>query len=98
MQYVTDGREKYIWFHHTGRERLFDLIADPGELHDLAGEATARPRLARWRAILADVNERRGDPRGQGGQLRVQEQALSLSPFYYRWKEAAADADHGAKP
>ena len=23
MQYVTDGHEKYIWFHHTGEEQFF---------------------------------------------------------------------------
>ncbi len=97
MQYVTDGREKYIWFHHTGRERLFNLVADPGELHDLAGEAALRPHLERWRGVLAEVNERRGDPRGQGGRLVVQEQALALSPYYERWKAAAAAVNYGAK-
>ena len=30
--YLTDGREKYIWLSHTGRELLFDLEDDPGEL------------------------------------------------------------------
>ncbi|MEE2753020.1 MAG: arylsulfatase, partial [Candidatus Latescibacterota bacterium] len=24
MQYVTDGREKYIWYHHTDEEMFFD--------------------------------------------------------------------------
>jgi len=97
MQYVTDGREKYIWFHHTGRERFFDLEADPGECRDLSADATAEPRLQRWREVLAGINEQRGDPRGQGGHLVVQEQALTLSPHYRRWKEAAATGNHGAR-
>lgn len=97
MQFVTDGREKYLWFHHTGQERLFDLAADPGECRDLAALPAARPRLEHWRSVLAEINERRGDPRGQGGRLIVQERALTLSPFYQRWKEAAAAIDHGAR-
>jgi len=98
MQYVTDGHEKYIWFHHTGRERFFDLDTDPGECRDLAADPAAAGRIARWRAVLAEVDARRGDPRGQGGRLVAQERALSLSPNYQRWKEAAAALDHGARP
>lgn len=90
MQYLTDGREKYIWFHHTGREQLFDLAEDPNEQHDRSGAEAARPRLELWRRRLADINERRGDPRGKEGRLVVQEQALTLSPNYDRWKQAAA--------
>ena len=29
MQFMTDGKEKYIWFTITGREQLFDLENDP---------------------------------------------------------------------
>ena len=53
-QCVTDGREKYIWWPGEGREQLFDLSRDPGELHDLAGEADSAPRLAHWRERLID--------------------------------------------
>ena len=99
MQYVTDGREKYIWFHHTGRERFFDLVADPGECHDLSADPAAQPRMERWRQALAEIDERRGDPRGQGGRLVPQPQGVpSLSPFYHRWREAAEALDHGATP
>ena len=34
--YLTDGHRKYIWYSQTGRQQLFDLDADPAELHDLA--------------------------------------------------------------
>jgi arylsulfatase A-like enzyme len=94
MQYLTDGREKYIWFHHTGRERFFDLTNDPQELHDLAGDPAARGRIREWHARLAEINERRGDPRGQNGDLVVQEQALVLSPNFHRWLEAGRQADY----
>lgn len=92
MQYVTDGREKYIWFHHTGAEQFFDLAADPGECHDLAGTASAQARLDVWRRRLAQVDEGRGDPRGQDGRLVPQPGgALRLSPYYERWKARAAE-------
>ena len=91
MQYVTDGDEKYIWFHHTGEEQFFDLRTDPHESHDLTRDARAAERIDVWRKRLAQVNEERGDPRGQGGQLVPQpEGALRLSPNYSRWRDAAA--------
>jgi arylsulfatase A-like enzyme len=99
MQYITDGLEKYIWFHHTGEEQFFDLREDPGECCDLAGDPAQAERVARWRRRLAEVNEQRGDPRGQGGQLVPQpEGALRLSPYYERWQERAqgTEQDGGA--
>jgi arylsulfatase A-like enzyme len=55
MHWVTDGREKYIWLSKTGEEQLFDLDADPAELHDLARSPSPETlaRLVRWRKILA---------------------------------------------
>lgn len=50
-QWLTDGKEKYVWFSQTGRELLFDLEQDPSELHDLAGERPERVRLWRERLI-----------------------------------------------
>jgi arylsulfatase A-like enzyme len=55
MQYLTDGREKYIWFTLSGREQLFDLREDPDELHDLAGDPAAAERLALWRSRMVEV-------------------------------------------
>jgi len=92
-QWITDGREKYVWFHHTGRELFFNLAEDPGECHDLHADPKWRPRVEEWRRLLAEINERRGDPRGQGGRLVPQpEGAIRLSPNYYRWKERAQAA------
>jgi len=90
MQYVTDGREKYIWFHHTGEEQFFDLQSDPYESKNLATDPAVADRMALWRNRLAEINERRGDPRGQGGRLvpQLDSDAPRLSPNYARWKEA----------
>jgi choline-sulfatase len=51
---LTDGREKYIWFDGDGREQLFDLQADPNELHDLAPAPKSRSRLESWRTRLIE--------------------------------------------
>jgi len=53
MQYLTDGRRKYVWFTRSGREQLFDLAEDPGETRNLAGQARWRGALELWRARLA---------------------------------------------
>ena len=58
MHFLTDGRWKYIWYSQTGREHLFDLDADPNELHDLADSSD----LGSWQARLA--RELQGRPEG----------------------------------
>ena len=65
--FLVDGKHKYIWYSQTGREHLFDLDADPRELHDLALDEGAEARLAPWRERLVDVL--RGRPEGcvEGG-------------------------------
>ncbi|MBT4609973.1 MAG: arylsulfatase [Gemmatimonadetes bacterium] len=91
MQYVTDGREKFIWFHHTDQEQFFDLRSDPSESHNLSADPAAADRIDVWRQRLARINEERGDPRGQAGQLVAQpDGALRLSPNYARWRDQAA--------
>ena len=62
VQWLTDGREKYVWCSGTGIEQLFDLVKDPQECHDLAGDPAAAPALRRWRERL--VRELDGRPEG----------------------------------
>ncbi|MDA0745264.1 MAG: arylsulfatase [bacterium] len=94
MQYVTDGLEKYIWFHHTGKEQFFDLEADPLECHDLAADPAQQDRIDIWRSRLAQINEERGDPRGKNGRLVPQPNgALTLSPNYQKWKDRAVELE-----
>jgi len=54
MQYLTDGRRKYIWYPGTGEEQFFDLEADPSELCDLAGDASRQDEIAIWRLRLVE--------------------------------------------
>ncbi len=56
----------------------------------MSGDPPYETRIVLWRRRLAEVNEKRGDPRGQNGELVPQpDGALSLSPNYQKWKEAA---------
>lgn len=45
---LTDGRIKYVWRPHSGREELFDLENDPTECHNLVDEGGA-DQLPAWR-------------------------------------------------
>jgi arylsulfatase len=69
MHYLTDGKEKYIWFPATGRERFFDLVADRQELHDLAADPAHRDRVAEWRRRLVGMLAERGDGFSDGTRL-----------------------------
>lgn len=55
IHYLTDGREKYVWWSGTGTEQLFDLVNDPQETHDLARAGANEARVAAWRARLIDT-------------------------------------------
>jgi arylsulfatase A-like enzyme len=56
---LTDGRSKYIWFAADGREQFFDLVSDPGELHDLSAAPEASDGIARWRErLVAELKDR----------------------------------------
>lgn len=52
FHYLTDGKMKYIWFTGSGREQLFDIEHDYGELHDLSGQAEYQAELQMWRKRL----------------------------------------------
>lgn len=75
MQFLTDGKEKYVWFPVSGKEQLFDLEHDPDERHDLAAGASAdesntRPRIERWRSrLIARLAERPQDGMSDGSSL-----------------------------
>jgi arylsulfatase A-like enzyme len=67
--YLTDGKEKYIWFPATNDEQLFDLVHDRQELHDLAGKPEHQERLERWRGRLVERLAERGDGFSDGERL-----------------------------
>ena len=69
MHYLTDGKEKYIWFPATGEEQFFDLRADRRELRNLARASSQRERVALWRERLVRLLGERGDGFSDGRQL-----------------------------
>lgn len=62
MQYVTDGKEKYIWYPALGKEQFFDLQRDPKEQRDLTKTEGYEERIALWRKRL--IQELIGRPEG----------------------------------
>jgi choline-sulfatase len=69
MFYLTDGKEKYIWFPYLGTEQLFDLEADPGECRNLAAGVALQSNLEKWRGRLMDELRRRDSSMVQDGRL-----------------------------
>ncbi len=67
--YLTDGREKYIWFPYLDREQLFDLTVDPGECQDLAGQPSKATQLKLWRDRLAEILAQRDCGLTRDGKL-----------------------------
>ena len=55
LQWVTDGRTKFLWASGTGAEELFDLTHDPGELHNLTSDSRHRELLDLWRSRLVEA-------------------------------------------
>ena len=52
---VRSGRYKYCAYSAGAkREQLFDMVEDPGEMHDLSAQPTARAALDEHRAMLRE--------------------------------------------
>jgi arylsulfatase A-like enzyme len=60
---VRTDRWKFIYYPKVDRSQLFDLNADPDEVHDLSGRARHSGTLAQLRARLALLQEQFDDPR-----------------------------------
>jgi arylsulfatase A-like enzyme len=69
MQYVTDGKRKYIWYPGPGTEQYFDLENDPREMHDLAGDTDRQAEIAKWRKRLVKEIDSRPEGFVQDGEL-----------------------------
>jgi arylsulfatase A-like enzyme len=81
--YVTDGKEKYIWYSHSGTEQFFDLNSDPTECHNLALSPAHGPQLEKWRARLIKALVGRAEGFTDGTRLipgRPHEAVLHRNP------------------
>jgi len=79
---VTDGRFKYVYYAPTGQQQLFDLEADPHELHDLSLDPESSALVAEWRARMVDTLSERGEPYVVDGDLGIRPNAVLYSPSY----------------
>ncbi|MEZ5403754.1 MAG: arylsulfatase [Bryobacteraceae bacterium] len=79
---LTDGKTKYIYHARHGEEQLFDLEKDPGELNDLAGDATETARLRLWRSRMVEHLSERGAPYVVSGRLGTREKSPNTSPHF----------------
>lgn len=70
MQFMTDGKKKYIWFTYIGEEQFFDLKKDPYECIDLAKKASYSQEVALWRQRMIDyLATRKQDGLSDGHEL-----------------------------
>lgn len=76
VHYLTDGREKYIWFSADGYEQLFDLVADPVESFNLAASPAHQQRVAKWRKRMAETLRDREEGLVSDGQLSPTDRPL----------------------
>ncbi|MDW7658051.1 MAG: hypothetical protein SCM11_12855 [Bacillota bacterium] len=90
MQYLTDGAFKYIWLPRIGEEALFDLVNDPYERENLAGNPVYHEVLVSWRKHLVAILEPRKLGLTDGEQLlRQAGKPPIVSPKYRERMEKA---------
>jgi len=79
---LTDGKMKYIYHAHNGKEQLFNLVEDPGETRDLAEEPRMSRELQSWRTRLIEHLSERGERFVRDGQLVKRPKRMLYSPHY----------------
>ena len=79
---LTNGRFKYIYYAYDGREQLFDLRKDPGELNDLAEESSHKSILQKWRQRMIEHLSERGEQFVSDGKLTIRKKRYLYSPHF----------------
>lgn len=67
--YLTDGKEKYVWYTHSGTEQFFNLTEDPTELCNLALSSAYTSRLSLWRERMITMLKDRPEGFSDGRRL-----------------------------
>jgi len=70
MQYLTDGKRKYIWYPGTGEEHYFDLENDPREMVDLSADPAHSSEMEQWRGRMVRELEDRPEQFTEDGRLK----------------------------
>ncbi len=84
VQYVTDGREKFVWYPLTGEEQFFDLTVDRGERENLIDGPEYAERVELWRRRLIEVLH--GRPEGFTDGERLLKIEKPWGPLAEGWK------------
>lgn len=79
---LTDGKMKYVWNFHTGKEQLFDLKKDSLELIDCSANTSYTAVLEELRLAMVDHLSERGDGFVKNGELVVRESTMVYSPNF----------------
>ena len=79
---LTDGHVKYIFYAPEGREELFDLDADPDELHECSADAEYAETLVLWRQRMVDHLSERGEQWVKDGKLVRRPEPMLYGPNY----------------
>lgn len=69
--YITNGKQKYIWYSQTGIEQFFDLEKDPEEIHNLINDPSYQDQINQYKAYLIDELKDREEGYSDGKQLIV---------------------------
>lgn len=76
---LTDGKLKYVWNLHNGKEQLFDLVKDPGELTDCSAKAEYAKQLKELRGEMVKHLSERGEAFVKDGKLMTLEKTMLYS-------------------
>lgn len=79
---LTNGRIKYIWNFHTGKEQLFDLDRDSHELTECSENPAYLDVLKEMRQAMVVHLAERGETFVKEGRLVVREATLLYSPNF----------------
>ncbi len=77
MHYLTDAKEKYIYFPATGKELFFDLKKDRQEIHNLSKDPAYAKRVKVWRKRLINLLAERDDGFSDGKKLLLKREGWS---------------------
>ena len=87
MQYITDGRRKFIWLPRIDQEQFFDLEQDPAELNDLIRDPGRHDEIETWRNYLVQELDQRNCGWVRDGKLFCPPDEPLVSPYKSkRWQ------------
>lgn len=79
---LTNGKMKYVWNFHTGKEQLFDLNKDPHELVECSAKPSYAKVLQEMRQAMVEHLSERGEAFVKDGVLVTRETTLIYSPNF----------------